>query len=236
MSDEPVSERDWAEWHAGYDDPGSLLSERLEIVQRYFTSALDAAPAGEVRVVSMCAGQGRDVIGVLRDHPRRSDVRARLVELDERNVDVARRSVRESTLVDVEVVLGDAGESSSYEGLVPAGVVLVCGVFGNVTDEAIERTICLLPSLCDRGATVIWTRHRMPPDLTPVVRRWFVEAGFAEVEFAGSDDLYPAAVGMNRFSGQPAPFRPDVSLFAFDAAASARRFPPDPGQDPAGKE
>ena len=51
--------------------------------------ALDGAPPGELRVVSMCAGQGRDVIGVLSQHPRRSDVRARLVERDERNVAVA---------------------------------------------------------------------------------------------------------------------------------------------------
>ncbi|GHD35622.1 hypothetical protein GCM10010335_31060 [Streptomyces galbus] len=32
----------------------------------------------------MCAGQGRDLIGVLAGHPRRDDVRARLVELDEK--------------------------------------------------------------------------------------------------------------------------------------------------------
>jgi hypothetical protein len=35
---------------------------------------------------------GRDVIGVLAGHPRRDDVRARLVELDERNVAVARQA------------------------------------------------------------------------------------------------------------------------------------------------
>jgi hypothetical protein len=33
-------------------------------------------------VISLCAGQGRDLLGVLADHPRREDVRARLVELD----------------------------------------------------------------------------------------------------------------------------------------------------------
>jgi hypothetical protein len=47
--------------------------------------------AGEVRLISLCAGQGRDLIGVLTGHPRRDDVRARLVELDERNVVLARQ-------------------------------------------------------------------------------------------------------------------------------------------------
>ena len=43
--------------------------------------ALDEAPAGPLRVISLCAGQGRDLIEVLAEHPRRGDVRARLVEV-----------------------------------------------------------------------------------------------------------------------------------------------------------
>jgi hypothetical protein len=29
-----------------------------------------------------------------------------------------------------------------------------------------------VPTLCRADATVIWTRHRRPPDLTPQVRAW----------------------------------------------------------------
>jgi hypothetical protein len=86
-----VAQRDWVEWHRDYDDPGSLLSRRLELVQGHLRAELDHAPAGDIRLISLCAGQGRDVIGVLAGHPRRDDVRARLVELDERNVAVARQ-------------------------------------------------------------------------------------------------------------------------------------------------
>jgi hypothetical protein len=85
-----VTQRDWVEWHRDYDDPGSPLSRRLELVQGHLCAELDHAPGGDIRVISLCAGQGRDVIGVLAGHPRRGDVRARLVELDERNVAVAR--------------------------------------------------------------------------------------------------------------------------------------------------
>jgi hypothetical protein len=69
-----VAQRDWLEWHRDYDDPGSLLSRRLELVQGYLRAELDRAPAGGVRLISLCAGQGRDVIGVLAGHPRRDDV------------------------------------------------------------------------------------------------------------------------------------------------------------------
>src|SRR5271154_2837323 len=72
----------WVAWHDAYDDPSSPLSARLATVQSHIEEALDRAPAGEVRVVSICAGQGRDLVGVLAGHRRRTEVRARLVEAD----------------------------------------------------------------------------------------------------------------------------------------------------------
>ena len=60
-----MAQRDWVEWHRDYDDPGSLLSRRLELVQRHLRAELDHAPAGDIRLISLCAGQGRDVIGAV---------------------------------------------------------------------------------------------------------------------------------------------------------------------------
>ena len=42
-------------WHDAYDDPSSTLSARLELVQAHLAEALDHAPAGPVRLVSLCA-------------------------------------------------------------------------------------------------------------------------------------------------------------------------------------
>ena len=64
------------------------------------------------------------------------------------------------------------------------------------------------------GATVIWTRHRRAPDLTVDIRRWFTEAGFAEVAFDFVDDS-TLSVGTQRFTGDPLPFEPGVRLFEF---------------------
>ena len=79
----------WSRWHDGYEQPDSNLSQRLSVVQERVREAIDRMP-GPLRLISVCAGQGRDVIGVLADHPRRTDVSAFLVELDEHNVGVAR--------------------------------------------------------------------------------------------------------------------------------------------------
>ena len=129
-----MAQRDWYDWHAFYDDPGSGLSRRLSWVQDQIRAALDAAPPGPIRAISLCAGQGRDLIGVLADHPRRADVTARLVELDPRNTEVAARLAAEAGLAQVEIVTGDASLTSQYADLGPADLVLACGLFGNMTD------------------------------------------------------------------------------------------------------
>src|SRR5205807_7897293 len=143
-----MSERDWFEWHAEYDRPGSPLGTRLGLVKGRIRDGLDAAPPGPVQVISVCAGQGRDLLEVLASHPRRGDVRARLVELDARNTAVAHRAKAAHGLTHVDIVTGDASNSTAYEGAVPAHLVLFCGIWGNVTDDDVRRSIELLPMLC----------------------------------------------------------------------------------------
>ncbi len=204
--------RDWFAWHAPYEDPGSPLSRRLAMVQAYLAEALDHCPAGRIQVVSMCAGQGRDILGVLAGHRRAGDVAARLVERDPRSVQVARQGA--SPFAGVEVVEDDAGTTDAYLGAVPADIVLACGVFGNISDEDIRTTVSAFPTLCAPGAAVIWTRHRQPPDLTPQIRDWFGTAGFAEEAF-GSPDGTVMSVGVHRLTARPAPFQPGRHLFRF---------------------
>ena len=66
--------RDWVAWHQQYDNPESSLRVRLGLVRAHLSAALDAAPPGPVSLVSLCAGQGHDVLGVLPGHRRRPDV------------------------------------------------------------------------------------------------------------------------------------------------------------------
>jgi len=209
-----VTSGHWRRWHLAYDDLSSPLSKRLGIVQRDLANALDEASEGPIRVISMCAGQGRDVIGVLAGHRRRGDVVARLVELDPILAADAAGMARSAGLRGVEVVEGDASNTSAYAGAVPADVVLVCGVFGNITDADIRRTIRELHHLCAPGATVVWTRHRAAPDLTSSIRAWFGDAGFVEIAF-DTDPVFDFGVGAALLSAPPRPFRPGRTMFTF---------------------
>jgi hypothetical protein len=209
--------RDWVAWHAAYDDPQSPLSARLRVVRRHLSGALDAAPPGPVRLVSLCAGQGHDVLGVLPGHPRGPQVSAVLVEYDPRNAALARRGAEQADLPQVEVRQADAARVGNYADALPADVLLLCGIFGNVSDEDIERTATAAPALCAPGATVIWTRHRRAPDLTPRIRGWFRASGFDEVAFDTPDTQTRVSVGVGRLAVAPPAALPDGPLFSFRA-------------------
>ena len=209
-----VTGTDWHAWHADYADPTSPLSRRRRIVQRHVRSFLDGLDGSAGRVVSMCAGDGRDVLDVLAQHPARAGVDVTLVEYDEGLAESARAFAAAAGLPKVDVRCRDAGRTDAYVGAVPAGLVLACGVFGNIVDDDVRTTVAALPQLCAEGATVVWTRGRWGEDLTPQVRQWFAECGFAELAFDAPDDVL-FSVGAHRLAAEPRPLRPGERLFTF---------------------
>jgi len=201
--------RDWVRWHKQYDDEESPLRVRLALVQRHLADALASAPAGPIRLLSLCAGQARDVIGVLPGHPRRADVTAVLVEADADIADQARHRAAAAGLAGVQVRQADAGLVASYADALPAEVLLLCGIFGNISDDDIRRTSRAAAVMCRPGGTVIWTRHRRDPDLTPQVREWFTEAGFDEIAFDSPPTATRTGVGVNQLLTSADTVRPD---------------------------
>lgn len=207
-------EQDWLAWHQRYDEPGSRLARRLVVVQDRIRRALDGARPGPVRALSMCAGQGRDLLGVLESHPRRDDITAVLVELDPRNADAARQRVSDLGLRGIEVVTGDAASTDHYLAYAPADLVLACGVFGNITGQDIRRTIGYCAALCAPGGATVWTRNRNEPDLFPQVCDWFADEGF-ELEFVTEPGDFGVGVHRRRVDAQPRSLPPGETMFTF---------------------
>jgi hypothetical protein len=204
---------DWWGWHDSYADPGSPLAWRLRIVQRHLALWLDAR-TGPLNVVSMCAGQGHDLRGVLAGRADAGRVRATLIEYDPRNVAAARAAFTADGLDGVTVVEADAGDLASYRSAGPADLVLMAGVLGNISDADIRTTIGALPQLCAAGATVIWTRTRREPDRTPGIRAGLADAGFAEQAFDAPDGVL-FSVGVHRLTGPPRPLAGTGRIFRF---------------------
>jgi hypothetical protein len=211
--------RDWHAWYAQYDDPSSSLSRRLEVVRARLADVL-ATRGWPAQVISMCSGDGRDTLPVLAGlGPKFA---ALLVELDPDLASAARLEAARLRLTRVLVRNEDAGTTDAYRGWTPADVVLACGVFGNITDDDVERTIRALPGLLTDHGVVIWTRgSRVPQDPTEVsgdpsehVRALFADAGFAELSFDRPEDA-GFRVGVHRLDRPRERFQPGLRMFDF---------------------
>lgn len=207
-----MARRDYVSWHEEYAQPGSALHLRLLVVRELVATALDQLPAGPIRAISLCAGQGIDLLPVAHRHRRGVDLTGRLIELDPGNVAIARKNIERFRLKGLEAVEGDAGWSDVYAGAAPADLVLVCGVFGNIRDEDVERTVRLLPSLCAQGAWVIWTRYPRDDGIIFRIQDWFLEAGF-ESQALVVPEVKMFGVGAVLLTGNPTPFRSGERLF-----------------------
>lgn len=98
---------------------------------------------------------------------------------------------------------------------VPAEVVLLVGILGNISDTDLARTIATAPALCRPAATLLWSRARAGGDLNDMVRARFAAAGFTELDYATLDrDTWPA-VGVVRYDGPPMPLPTGKQLFTF---------------------
>jgi hypothetical protein len=204
---------DWSKWHDGYATPASGLPDRLPVVRDRMERRLDATAPAPVRVVSACAGDGRDLLGVLSGRADADRVSALLVEYDPKLAARARK-VADALPAQVEVLQADAARSDVYAHAVPADLVLVCGIFGNINDADVRTTVEATPELCAPGAEVVWTRHRHDPDLTPTIRAWFTDAGFEELAFVAPEEQY-WSVGVHRLITEPRPLEPGRHWFTF---------------------
>jgi len=210
---------DWNDWHDEYDDPDSELAGRARGVRRRVAELVTACTPGPVTVVSICGGQGREVIGALADHPRRADVRGRLVELDPGNAEFARRSAEVAGLTGFAVVNGDASAQPAYAGLPPVDVAVVSGLFGHLDDDDQVRLISFLRSLLRPEASVVWTFFLRARRRTERLRNFFAEQGFEEVVFDQlPGEQYRFTVAVSRHHGDTQPRPEGDRIFTFGSS------------------
>ena len=171
-----------------------------------------AVGGGPIRVLSLCAGDGRDVLAELA--ARHSlQTTTTLVELDDRLAAATRRAAAQ--VAGVEVRQGDAGDVATFVDVLPVDLLLLCGIFGNVSIRDVRATVAAVPSMLVAGGTVIWTRGWFAhDDLRPEIRRWFVDAGLSEVAFDGDPERF--GVGVARLSTDRSSTLPSKTrLFSF---------------------
>jgi amino acid adenylation domain-containing protein len=207
----------WNEWHKHYDSLPSL-QERLRIVREQIAAALDGCPPGPVQIVSICAGDGRDLLGALENHPRRNDVAALLLDNNAESIARGKAAAEKIGLTrPLRFLAADATLAKNYLGAVPADLVLLSGFLGHLRHEDVPGLIGSLPMFCKSGGQTIWNRHLVLHDgreQVPLIRELFRKANFEEIHFSKTDSN-GFAVGRARFCRQPKPLDPSRVLFEF---------------------
>jgi hypothetical protein len=212
-----LSDQNWYQWHAPYDELISEQSDRLAAIQDVLARALDAAAPGRRQAVSICSGQSRDLLPMLISHPRGRDFRVRMIELDPLNASFLHGALGSTDLPDVEVLVGDAGLTDSYPGAVPADLVLISGPFAHLDGDDLRRTIGALDQLCAAGASVVWSSYGAGLAHLDLVLAAFAAAGFTGTAQERDPDS-EFVVGAHRFDGTPAELVPGRRLFTFGSA------------------
>ena len=232
---------DWHRWHEGYD-ANPALKRRLVLVRRHLTKCLDRSAPGEVGIISVCAGDGRDVLRTLADHKRRADARARLVELDPKLVADGEQACRALGLSGhVEFVNGDATDPSSYRAMAPASIVVMCGMLGLVDLPELPKAVRAMQALCAHKGHVVWTRRldwRNGVRQAQVLRGLMAEAGFrhAKLSVTSFGALFSKtprptfAVGTHRYDGEPIVLPTSGPLFTISNSMIKLRDPLDSQQ------
>ena len=153
--------RDWVQWHELYKS-NLPLRIRLKLVQSQLKRALNKASDGPVTILSLFAGDARDLSGVLSRHARAKDVSAYLIECNSDLVEAGRKKFDDLGLGDqVDFRVADATDPTSYDGIPPADIVLVCGMLGFVTSETTLDLVRALRSYLKPDGHLIWTRNLM---------------------------------------------------------------------------
>jgi hypothetical protein len=86
-----------------------------------------------------------------------------LVEIDPVTAGVFREGAARAGLIRFQVIEADAALTDVYAPYLPADIALACGIFGNISDADLERTVRGVSMLGRIGIAVIWTRHRLDP-------------------------------------------------------------------------
>lgn len=206
--------KDWKKWHTLYNDSDSGLAKRLRLVQESISVSLPDTIEDRFQIIDICSGDGRDLLDALIHYPARAQVYSYLVELDERLAEKSEHTASEVSLQNVTVINGDASLLSTYEDIPRADLILLCGVFGNISDDDIQNTIEALPQLCKQGTKVIWTRHLRQAEAVPVIRSLFITNGFSEVDFKTTEDQ-SYVVATYEFQESPAQLEGNTRLFTF---------------------
>jgi hypothetical protein len=216
----------WKEWHSQYDRC-EVMQSRLATVRQTIEQCLRLLPPGRQRILSVCAGDGRDIIPLIAQSPRRSDFRGVLVEQDAALVKAGQELIDAHELGRYLTFLqADATAPAIYAERIPCDLVLAAGVFGNLLPRDFDMFVRALGAFLKTDGYLVWTRNRVVSNghrEIPRIRQTLQSHGFVECYH---HDITDYIVACHQYQHETLPL-PDTKLFTFTPFSEipARRAP-----------
>ena len=208
---------DWNAWHHKYNTD-TELNARLSQVKICIDEALRALPPGKVNVISLCSGDGRDLIELLPTHARRADVSGWLLECHESLVETAQQAIHQQGLkTTLHACVADATDARSYATIPPAHLIILAGVFGSVETDEIPRLLRNLQILCAPAAYVVWTQNLYTEEgqhRSVILRQALNTQSFTSVKLLTTPQQR-YHIGLHQYHGKPVNLPLDDRLFTF---------------------
>jgi 2-polyprenyl-3-methyl-5-hydroxy-6-metoxy-1,4-benzoquinol methylase len=199
----------WYDWHIEkHSDPNSYTSQRMTdiglVIEEYLKDTVHRS-----NIVSVCAGQGLDLIPILRQYPNSAD--AYLIDIEQQNIDHINKI--STGLEGIHTYAADATVSNTYiNNKIPrANLLLVCGVFAHLTSEDQSIFIQNMRSLLKPGGYVIWTRI---DEYLNDIHEKFENNGYKKIDLSHIN-LSTGSVGMSRLKESIKTLHPDKQIFNF---------------------
>lgn len=142
-----------------------------------------------------------------------------MVELDSLNASFLHGALGSTELKDAAVVVADAGITDVYLDAVPADLLLLGGVFANITLADASRTVTALTQMCRPGATVVWTSYGPRLDEADEVLALFETSSFERVELQRDTDGH-YLVAAHRYRGPAQVLPAGQRFFGFSSDQS----------------
>lgn len=173
----------WTEWHENaYNNTNSLAYQRTEIVKNLINKYLYEINKNVV-IVSIGAGQGRDILSVLKERKDNNRIFTYLIDTDMECLDYAKNYAEKNNIINVNVVNIDGSLTENYKDIPKADLIIFCGMMNQKNTEEVKSLANNMKFLCNEDAQIIWSRHGYDEDYSTSFRNVFNENFYKELDF-----------------------------------------------------
>ena len=176
----------WNDWHMQeYNNVASTPYQRNQIVQEYIKDFI--SDKEELVIVSMGAGQGRDILPLLHNNITHT---VYLIDTEQKCLNYAEEYSLFNKIDNVHLINEDAFVLKTYNDIPKADLIIFCGMLNNVNEDDVNKFAKYTTLLLKDGGEIIWSRRTYDNDYNKELRAIFTNNGYVELNYTKNDTSF----------------------------------------------